>query len=83
MRDPDRIDPVLQTVRELWAMHPDQRLGQLLYNYGFVDTVHPFYVEDEVLVEQLEKAIRDDHEVLVEQLKKAMDDHQEDTAGYP
>ena len=32
MRDPDRIDPVLDKLREVWYRNPDLRLTQLLEN---------------------------------------------------
>jgi uncharacterized protein YihD (DUF1040 family) len=32
MRDPDRIDEVLELLREVWTLEPDLRLGQLIFN---------------------------------------------------
>lgn len=32
MRDPARIDEMLDLVRGIWKRQPDLRLGQLLYN---------------------------------------------------
>jgi hypothetical protein len=32
MRDPERIERMLQALREAWEANPDQRLGQLVYN---------------------------------------------------
>jgi uncharacterized protein YihD (DUF1040 family) len=32
MRDPARIDEVLELLREVWTLEPDLRLGQLIYN---------------------------------------------------
>jgi len=46
MRDPKRIDRVLDRVRELWNIYPDQRLGQLLQNYVF-GRGDNFYIEDD------------------------------------
>lgn len=50
MRDPARIDRILEAVREVWTGHPDLRLGQILVN-----AIHPsrpcpqiFYAEDDV-----------------------------------
>lgn len=37
MRDPKRIKRILQLVEELWNRHPDQRFGQLLENYVFIE----------------------------------------------
>ncbi len=31
MRDPNRIDYILDQLREQWRRHPDYRLGQLIY----------------------------------------------------
>ena len=30
-RDPTRIDPILDKIRDLWKRHPDMRLGQLIF----------------------------------------------------
>ena len=32
MRDPARIDEVLEMLRKVWTLEPDLRLGQLIYN---------------------------------------------------
>lgn len=32
MRDPARIDEVLEVLRQVWTLQPDLRLGQLVYN---------------------------------------------------
>lgn len=32
MRDPARIDDVLELLRDVWTLEPDLRLGQLIYN---------------------------------------------------
>ena len=55
MRDPQRIDRVLATIREAWEKVPDWRLGQLLINA--IDPSEPcpelFSIEDS----QLEKLV--------------------------
>lgn len=48
MRDPARIDPIIEKIRRLWKQYPDLRLGQLFdrvksLNQGPVDA---YYVED-------------------------------------
>ncbi len=61
VRDPARIDPVLDAVREAWASNPDIRLGQLIYNAVRsvkMETAVPpcpplYYIEDDALVEGL------------------------------
>ena len=32
MRDPARIDEMLEILREVWLQEPDLRLGQLIFN---------------------------------------------------
>jgi uncharacterized protein YihD (DUF1040 family) len=54
MRDPARIDKILKVVKTYWKRNPDLRLCQLLGNcFGFNDL---YYVEDEVLVKEIEEA---------------------------
>ena len=48
MRDPDRIDRMIERLRELWHASPDLRLGQLLVNVIRPGEPCPriFYAED-------------------------------------
>jgi hypothetical protein len=56
MRDPNRIPNVLDTIRKVWSMYPDLRLGQLLANH--VDTLDRlYYLEDDRLIEILKASI--------------------------
>lgn len=50
MRNPERIDPVLELVAEKWRQHPDLRLGQLLWEVAGDD---PFHLEDDELARLL------------------------------
>ena len=56
MRDPNRIDGILNTVSKLWKLVPDWRLGQLVCNVareaGYFDA---FHIEDDKLVEVINK----------------------------
>lgn len=54
MRDVNRIDLILDRLKTLWKKYPDLRLGQLILNV-LQDPVL-YYVEDEELIETLEKA---------------------------
>lgn len=54
MRDPERIDKVLNTIKKIWKQYPDLRLCQLLFNITN-DANALYYVEDDVL----EKALKD------------------------
>ncbi|MBQ9154991.1 MAG: DUF1040 family protein [Solobacterium sp.] len=55
MRNPERIQPVLNEVSEYWTNHPDLRLGQILSNAARTAGVSaPYYLEDDVLLELLQ-----------------------------
>jgi uncharacterized protein YihD (DUF1040 family) len=49
MRDPARIDEMLELLREVWLLQPDLRLGQLIYNAARMrdaDLEDVFSIED-------------------------------------
>ena len=56
MRDPKRIDEILEVIRLVWTESPDLRLGQIIV--GSVAPKQPcpevFYIEDSELVIGLE-----------------------------
>lgn len=55
MRDPERIPEILDKLRKAWEKSPDIRLGQLISN-AIDRTSYPlFYIEDEYLLEEIEK----------------------------
>lgn len=52
MRDPKRIDEMLDLLRQIWSQEPDLRLGQLVYNAARMRTpeISDIYnIEDAVL----------------------------------
>ena len=53
MRDPRRIRPTLDKIEEIWKENPDLRLGQLLCNAVPESII--YYIEDDTLIEALEK----------------------------
>jgi catechol 2,3-dioxygenase-like lactoylglutathione lyase family enzyme len=57
MRDPNRIDQVLDALREIWINEPDLRLGQLIVNaVGSSEPCSSVYaIEDYVLMRRLEE----------------------------
>ena len=64
MIDINRIDRIIELLRELWKKYPDQRLGQLLENYIFLGgerrdatSVKLFYQGDDVTERILEDEI--------------------------
>lgn len=52
MRDPNRIDGILERLRVVWTKSPDLRLGQLLLNVNRGDIYH---TEDNALIEAVEE----------------------------
>lgn len=56
MRDPKRIDVILQEISDIWHKYPDMRLGQLIGNV--LEGPSLYYVEDDSLV----KALKDMYE---------------------
>jgi len=54
MRDPNRIEPILGLIREIWHRYPDLRLTQLIMN-ALKMAKDPYYVEDETLKKALEE----------------------------
>jgi hypothetical protein len=55
MRDPARIEPILEAIRRVWAQNPDLRLAQLLVNVIRPTEPCPqvFHCEDSALLGQL------------------------------
>lgn len=56
MRDPTRIDRILNKIREVWIQQPDTRLFQLLLNTGIAARTDGsnydwsiYYIEDDKL----------------------------------
>lgn len=62
MRDPSRIQRILNKISIIWTAYPDFRFGQL-----FVVAGHPhsernaFYLEDEDFEKYLDKCIKDNN----------------------
>ena len=63
MRDPKRIDVILQEISDIWHKYPDMRLGQLIGNV--LEGPSLYYVEDDSLV----KALKDMYEWAEEPVK--------------
>jgi len=60
MRDPARIDQILELVRQVWIRSPDLRLGQLIVNAVRPDQpcLPVFSIEDTVRARRLERMLR-------------------------
>ncbi len=63
MRDPKRIEVILQEISNIWHKYPDMRLGQLIGNV--LEGLNLYYVEDDGLV----KALKDTYEGAKEPVK--------------
>jgi uncharacterized protein YihD (DUF1040 family) len=57
VRDPNRIIPILDAIREIWEKDPDLRLGQLLFNLMRATRPDPdvFSFEDDMLMKRLKR----------------------------
>lgn len=53
MRNPERIDFILNEIKNIWSSYPDLRLCQLLENVKPNNLYDMYYIEDELLVELL------------------------------
>jgi len=58
MRDPKRIDGIINRLRAAWKTQPSLRLGQLILN-GFDDDMDLYYAEDEPLIAEIERITYD------------------------
>ena len=65
MRDEKRIDKILEKLKTLWKMVPDERFGQVVENYlltnknrGDGTSTELFFTEDTVYEKQLDKFIK-------------------------
>ena len=60
MRDPRRIDEILELIEVFWKKYPDMRLGQIISSaiwFGGWDDKDPFYCEDDLLRDGLSELI--------------------------
>ena len=54
-RSPERIEPMLEKIKEAWVLYPDMRLGQLLATCTQLANISG--VEDEELLRGIEEYI--------------------------
>jgi hypothetical protein len=61
MRDPKRIDRMINKLRQVWHSSPDQRLGQLVCNLIAHDEKSNVYqIEDDKWESQLDNVLKGD-----------------------
>lgn len=53
MRNPDRIDDVLERMKTCWKKWPDWRFMQLICNFQRAIGQDGFYIEDDKFIEAL------------------------------
>lgn len=58
MRDPARIDPLLEKLGEAWKKYPDMRFGRFMNNFFSVCEQNVFNTEDDVWEVALDAFIR-------------------------
>ncbi len=54
-RSPERIEPILEKIKEAWVLYPDMRLGQLLATC--TQSANLSGIEDEELLRGIEEYI--------------------------
>ncbi|BCN51956.1 hypothetical protein RE9425_03460 [Prescottella equi] len=61
MRDPERIDPILSKLGQIWHENPDLRLTQLLVALAKTGEAMPqfFYTEDDHIEAAIDSALDD------------------------
>ena len=64
MRDPARINKLLELIKQYWHEHPDLRIGQVLFSLTYPCTTDIFYVEDDMFIKTLEKKLEENDEKL-------------------
>lgn len=56
MRNPSRINEILNQLAEIWQQNPDLRLGQLILNV--IPDLQAYYIEDDKLIELLKECYK-------------------------
>lgn len=58
MRDTNRIEPMLEVIKNIWKENPDLRLGQLFANLP-MDINRLYFIEDEDLIALIKRFYED------------------------
>lgn len=53
MRDPNRIKLFLLELEKIWKKYPDLRFGQFITNVFSKLEIDPFFIEDEILIQEI------------------------------
>jgi len=57
MRNPNRIDEIIEALRDCWKQYPDLRLGQLIYNLNKSGNRDVFFPEDDKWLQWIREEI--------------------------
>lgn len=60
MRDPERIDEILELLEMYWKKNPDLRLGQIVVNISQSEGYgsEPYYLEDKTISKGLSERLK-------------------------
>ena len=59
MRDPARIEVLLELLRQYWKQNPDLRIGQIITNLSSSKrmSIDPYYIEDDMIINSLKEEL--------------------------
>ena len=55
MRDPKRMNKLLDVLKKCWEKEPDWRFGQLMVNFLNQLPRDPFFYEEDEMIEEMKK----------------------------
>lgn len=73
MRDVEHIDRICNKLRELWKFFPDQRFGQLFFNFVVKRSNDYFYQEDVISEKNIDEQINLIKNLILEKDKEILD----------
>jgi hypothetical protein len=59
LRDPSRIEVLLELLRQYWKQNPDLRIGQIITNLSSSKrmSIDPYYIEDDMIINSLKEEL--------------------------
>jgi uncharacterized protein YihD (DUF1040 family) len=59
LRDPARIEVLLELLRQYWKQNPDLRIGQIITNLSSSKrmSIDPYYIEDDMIINSLKEEL--------------------------
>ena len=59
MRDPERIDEVLNLIKSIWKSHPGLSLMQILTEFISLPALDTMYLSNELVVSHLKSSVQE------------------------